>query len=232
MGQQLVIGGTDGLGLAIAKCLQQGSARVQVTGRSPEHVSAEPYLDFMRLDIGTNITKLGNDLDAVLEWVGCPLDTIVYAPGFNQMKPIEELSDEEIVAQINVCMTAFAMLMSRVVRRQESVQNLIVISSTSQVRPREHESIYAGGKAGLAHLARSIASDKRGVVETTLVALVSGMDTKLQRVRGIDTSALLRPEWVAEQILGKLKAQTEECYLYQEWLFLRDPSRTVLRNLE
>lgn len=227
----LIIGGSDGLGLAIGKRLrdQKGNqAAVYVTGRDSSKVRNERDITFLRLDIGHDQSLIGLQLDQILSQIEYPLSTVVYAAGFNQLGHISMLRDEEIITQINVTMLTFALLIRRVVTRETSLEHLIVISSTSQLRARELEPVYAGGKAGLAHLAHSIALGSQRIIKHTLTVLVSGMNTKIQQARGIGTEGLLTPEVVAEsiqKILGKPLGT------YQEYLILRNPLRIRKRRL-
>ncbi len=224
----LIIGGTDGLGFEIAKLLSAQGLRVVVTGRNGEKIKETASLEFIPLSIGTDACMLGKDIDTLLSTVG-HIDTLVYTPGFNQYGKIETLTDDDIVLQLNVTITAFAFLMERLFKQQEVLKNMIVITSTSQISPRPLEPVYAGAKAGLAHLAHSIANDESKRITKTLTVLPAGMNTKLLRQRGIiDTSTLLDPAWVASEIVKYFDLQDVH---YEECLILREPPRVEKRVL-
>ncbi len=225
----VVVGGTDGLGFEIAKLLRDRGDDVVAVGRNAARIQEESGMRFVPLDIGTDIPVLAEGIDTLLSSLqGASVDTLVYAPGFNQLGRLDELSDDSIILQLNVTMTAFAFLMKRIFLSEETLPNLLVITSTTQIRPREFEPMYAGTKAGLAHLAHSIATDTRGKIGKTLVVLPSGMDTKLLKERGVDPKGLLDPAWVALETLAYFDAQTA---LYEECLILREPARVEKRTL-
>ena len=101
---------------------------------------------------------------------------------------------------IFVGITAPAMFLRRIVRRQKLLKGFIAITSTCQWSPRLDDPMYTGVKAGLGRLADSISLDPQ--VEKTMDAAPSGMKTKYWRGTDIDTSEMMDPQWVADQILA------------------------------
>ena len=215
----LIIGGTSGLGLEMAIRFSGDGNRVFVTGRkNPE----KKNLEFVCLDITDDAKKLSLDLDRVVEY-SQPIHFLVYAAGFYENGLISDLSDSDIAKMDNAGIRAPAMLLQRILRRQNELKGLIAITSTSQWIPRPKEPTYTTVKAGLAMLANSISLDSR--VGKVLVVGPSGMNTEFwkghERQRG---DALLDPAWVAARILELYKGDFDYCLAR----ILRNPPRVEL----
>ncbi len=212
----LIVGGSSGLGLEIGKLLLKSGATVCVTGRSPRFIPQE--FQFMRLDITDDLGMLARELDDKLVQLA-PTDLLVYAAGFFERGRIAELLDTHIVRMINVGLTAPAFILRRIIRRQESLEGFIAVTSTSQWIPREWEPVYAAVKAGLAMFAQSVSLDRR--VKKTLVVGPAGMNTNFWTNAGRDdTHTLLHPRLVGEQILRLWNGN----YTYRLARILRDPT--------
>jgi hypothetical protein len=195
-----VVGGTSGLGLEMAKLFRDMGAKVTVTGRDAPD---EAGLECRRLYLGTNtdVQKLHTlvlDLDAV--------DCLVYAAGYSQVGAIETLSAGQIAEMVSLGLSSPIYLLQRLLRRQGSLQSLVVVTSSSARRPRAQEPVYAATKAGLEMFARSVALG--GSIGKTLVVAPGGMQTKFWREDSQkDVSAFLDPAWVAEQAIWHLRTQ-------------------------
>ena len=140
--------------------------------------------------------------------------------GFYQEGSIRQLSDEDIKKMMNVGLVTPTLILNRILNRQERLPGFIAITSTSQWTPRIDEPIYTAVKAGLGMFAHSLSLDPQ--VGKVLVAGPAGMKTNFWVDAEKDTSTMLEPKWVAEQI----------CHLYFEDEFkyncariLREPSR-------
>ncbi len=211
----LIVGGTSGLGLALARLFAKENNTVFITGRSNPQ---EKNIRFFSLDIGSNVDKLSADLDSLIGEVG-PVNLLVYAAGFEEKGTIGELEDSSIRKMANVGFLAPAMLLQRILRKQGVLNGFIAITSTSQWIPRLREPIYTGVKAGIAMLANSFSLDER--VGKVLVVGPSGMSTGFWRNNPRDMSILLDPRWVAEQTI--LMCQGD--FRYKLVRILRDPPR-------
>lgn len=195
----LVVGGSDGLGLEIARLLTKAGFLVFVTGRG-RSIPSEESIQFIKFDVSGDTNKLPEQIDTVLTAVGTPVDVFVYSAGFTQIGTITEIIFAEMVHMINVGILAQGLFTQEILLRQHNLPALITIGSTSQSIPRVLEPFYAASKAGAAMLTWSVSLEKEKVGRG-LVVEVSGMQTKMQRERGIDTSELLRPVDVAKAII-------------------------------
>jgi len=208
----LIIGGSSGLGLELGLFLAE-YCNVFVTGRKDPQ---KKQLHFIPLEIKKS-HLLSSDLDRVLTRVGA-VELLIYAAGFHQDGAISDLEDSDIIAMINVKLTAPAMLLQKILRKQKKLSGFIAITSTSQLTPRLREPVYAAASAGLGMLARSVSLDKR--VVKTLVAAPAGMKTNFWKGK-TRKGVLLEPRWVAERIIDLYKMK----FAFKQVLILREPPR-------
>ena len=205
----LIIGGNSGLGKEIGVELSDKGYAVHATGRQ-------------ELNIATDLDKLRHDLDGLIERIPV-INLLVYAAGFAEKGRLGELGDDHIAQMINVGLTTPALIIERIIKRQDSLSGFIAITSTSQWIPREMEPVYTAVKAGLAMLAQSASLDRR--IGKTLVVGPTGMDTNFWAGTGReDTHRLLNPKLVGKQIL-ELWADP---FSYRLARILRDPSRVEI----
>ena len=211
----LIVGGSSGLGLALAKKLH-GSYQVTITGRQDPKVDS---LHFIPLDITSDIEKLSTDLERVVK-AAPTWHLVVYAAGYFQDGRLTELDQKEVLTMYSVGLLAPTLLLQQILHKQTKLPELIAITSTSQWTPREYEPIYTATKAGLGMLANSLSLDT-AAVDKVLVAGPSGMQTSFWAADGRDTSAMLDPDWVAAQILESTVGE----FRYKFIKILREPPR-------
>ncbi|MEK7567328.1 MAG: SDR family oxidoreductase [Patescibacteria group bacterium] len=212
----LIVGGTSGLGLALARFFAKESDTVFITGRNDPQ---EKNVRFFNFYIGPNADELSVDLDSLIGKVG-PIDLLIYAAGFEEKGTIDELGDSSIQKMTNVGFLAPAMMMQRILRKQGVLNGFIAVTSTSQWIPRLREPVYTGIKAGTAMLASSLSLDER--IGKVLVVGPSGMNTEFWRSNPRDDlSSLLDPKWVAEQIMSLYRSN----FQYKLVRILRGPPR-------
>ncbi len=209
----LVVGGTSGLGLGIARLLQS-THDVRVTGR---HYTTEfPYHYFNMREFFVRVRAR-----ELVEANG-RVDVLVLSAGFHQRGTIDQLHPDEIERMVLTNITGPALLVHELLRRQKSLPCLVAVTSTSEWMPRRDEPIYAATKRGLAGLAESLAEDSR--IAKTLVVAPSKMDTPFWTREGHDPSGGLDPAWVAEQTV----AQLNDDFYYRHMKILRDPARVEI----
>lgn len=212
----LIIGGSSGLGLELAKQLQS-KYQVFITGRKDPQVKD---LSFINFDIKAD-HSLGDSIDSILHTVG-EIELFVYAAGFFQDGNISEIPTKDILLMNKVGLLAPAIFLNRVLKIQDQLQGFIAITSTSQSTPRLKEPMYTAVKAGLGMLANSVSLDER--VKKTLVAGPAGMKTPFWLNTYKDTSTMMDPSWVAQQILEQFAGD----YKYKYTRILREPPRVEI----
>lgn len=211
----LIVGGTSGLGLELARLFSKYHD-ILITGRSDPKIDT---LRFHTLELGTDSFK--QNIDTLMEELP-EIDLLLYAAGFFQEGRIDDLSDTDIEQMGRVGLLAPSLLLNRILRKQKKLPGFIAITSTSQWTPRLLEPIYTAVKGGLGMLANSLSLDER--VGKVLVAGPAGMSTRFWENIPRDMSAMLDPKWVAEEIV-KLW-QTDYKYKYAR--ILREPRRVEI----
>lgn len=220
----LIVGGSSGLGLELARALKV-THQIWITGRKNPN---EAGVSFYPLPLD-RVGELENRVKILLsETLGpngpkLPIDLVIFAAGFYQNQKIDELSFTEMASMMQVSVLAPAILLSELLRRQEFLPGFIAITSTTQWTARGNEPLYAAGKAGLGMLAKCLSLDDR--LKKTLVAGPGGMSSGFWRDHLRDLSKFLDPKWVAEQILEQFANQTTT---YRAIRIPRDPPSVEL----
>lgn len=212
----LIIGGTTGLGLQLAKQLQASGDEVIITGRkeTDEGVPFEVF-DLSAPELATRVRNFVNDLPNV--------NRLVYAAGYFQEGRITELSDAAIEEMIDVGGRGLIYFVKSFLEKQGKLGELITITSTSQWTPRQKEPVYNFAKAGAAHFSNGIAEDGR--VGKVLVAGPAGMRTEFwDGVARDDLDEMLDPAWVAKQLINLIS----DDYRYRFARILRQPARVEI----
>ncbi len=210
----LIIGGSSGLGLALAQKLVAGDNQVVVTGRTDPKQTDITFkkFDLVRSDLPGAMEQMMADLPKI--------DLLVYAAGFFQEGRVTDLSPEQIEAMIDVGGRGLIYALRAILNKQNELSELVTITSTSEWTPRQYEPVYNFVKAGGGLLTNAIAEDGR--VGKVMVAGPAGMNTAFWREQpGRDKSKMLDPDWVADQIL-KFRADD---YKFKYIRVLRDPPR-------
>lgn len=220
----LIVGGTSGLGLELAKLYQKSGMNVYITGRNnPYHHDNPPEdgLQFVYLDLSSS-DGLPSRIQAVVA-VMPHIDVFVYAAGFYQENPLVKLTDDQIYEMYNVGLIAPTFLLRDILCKQDVLEDCILVTSTSQRTPRYEEPVYTATKAGLAMLGYSLVDPKHSdrQIQHMLIPAPAAMATSFWDGQGRDLSIMLNPEWVAQQIVDYADKGMRYCALK----ILRDPPR-------
>lgn len=196
MKQALVIGGTSGLGLELARLLSADhDVMITGSGRHKQAMAKQVTLELSE-EVG-----LKSRIDECLKGLP-PIDLLVYAAGFAQIGTITDLQEHDLQTMTTIGLVAPAILAQSILQKQDTLPQFVIISSTSARTPRLLEPMYAATKAGLEMLAKSLAQDIR--FEQTLVIAPGGMKTSMWDGHPTDTSAFLDPAQVAKEVLPHL----------------------------
>lgn len=215
--RSLIIGGTSGLGLEIAKLLRTRGDEVIITGRKNPQ---EAGLQFQKFDL-----DLGSELRSAVETFTSPLphiDRLFYVAGFYQEGYLGDIEPDAIQNMLDVGLSAPIWFVRDLLRNQGELSQFIAVTSTSQWIPRAEEPVYSAVKAALGMFANSVSLDPK--VKKTLVAGPAGMRTPFWRMTGRDTTGDNDPVWVAKQIVEALDVD----FTYALVRILREPARTEI----
>jgi len=148
----LVTGGSNGIGLAIAKTLGHAGARVAITGRDENRLAAAAKAigaHPIRADVAREADVL-RSYQEVFQAFG-HLDVLVNNAGFGVMKPLVEM-DLASFSQVFATNVTGAMLMAREAARhfvERKSGHIINIGSTAAVRGAPKGTAYYGSKFAL-----------------------------------------------------------------------------------
>jgi len=148
----LVTGGSNGIGLAIAKTLGHAGARVAITGRDENRLAAAATAigaHPIRADVAREADVL-RSYQEVFQAFG-HLDVLVNNAGFGVMKPLVEM-DLASFSQVFATNVTGAMLMAREAARhfvERKSGHIINIGSTAAVRGAPKGTAYYGSKFAL-----------------------------------------------------------------------------------
>jgi 3-oxoacyl-[acyl-carrier protein] reductase len=148
----LVTGGSNGIGLAVARTLAEAGAKVAITGRDDKRLAAAAKMigaHPIRADVSKEADVLRTYRELFQQFDH--LDILVNNAGFGVIKPLIEmdLASFEKVFATNV---AGAMLMGREAARhfiERKSGNIINIGSTAAVRGAAKGTAYYGSKFAL-----------------------------------------------------------------------------------
>lgn len=203
------------MGLELARQLA-GQGEVIITGRTDPEVN---YAEFHQVELSSEglAGRIGRFVDALPG-----VDTCIYAAGFYQGKSLTELTDEQVEAMLDVGARGLIYVVRDLLKKQGKLEQLVIVTSSSQYTPRPLEAIYNFVKSGEALFGAAMAQDER--VGKVLVAAPSGMQTAFWREQpGKDTSEYMEPKWVAERIIEATGGE----YEYKEIRLLRGTPPTV-----
>ena len=213
--RSLIVGGTSGLGLEIARLLHAGGDEVIITGRKNPDVKGLQFQKF-DLDLGGELASAVDTFVSALPKV----DRFFYVAGFYQEGTITELEDQDIKNMLDVGINAPIWFVRELLQNQHEIPQFVAVTSTSQWTPREKEPIYTATKSALGMFANSLSLDSR--VGKVLVAGPAGMNTPFWRMTGRDTSGDNDPVWVAKQVVEALNVDFNYAFVR----ILRNPPRT------
>ncbi len=216
----LIVGGTSGLGLNLAKRLAKSDS-VWIVGRTDPEISE---ISFARIDLTDQTYSAA--IQKLVESTDFPnIDRLIYSSGFFQDGLITDLSAQQVGEMMNVVFGGAIAFVKTLLEKHGGLSEFVAVTSTSQWTPRQREPIYTAAKAALAMFANSMAEDGR--VGKVLVAGPAGMKTKFwEGVSRDDIDQMLDPDWVAEQIISNLQEQ----FRFREIRILRQPPRVEIQS--
>lgn len=211
----LVIGGTSGVGLALAEHYLAEGHSLCITGRQNPDLAGALFRHF---DITERAEDLANGVDCLLAAFPS-VNTLVYSAGYLQRGHIDDLDDRALQRMINVGLLAPMMLVQRLKARTTGLLKVMLITSSSQYTPRELEPAYCATKAGLGMFGASLVRDHG--IGKVLIAAPSGINSPFWTGTDEDTATMLDTKWVAEQIVDL----SGGAFKYKYAKILRNPAR-------
>jgi short-subunit dehydrogenase len=193
----LLIGNSDGIGLAMTRQLLERGFAVTGVSKSPSPVSHEAYRHIV---LNVSSADYGDKLDAAL-----PSDRIrlcVYCAGIGEDFAIDGLRQDVATLEVNLvgCVRTVERVLPRMVADGPAV--LAGLSSLADVAPSRVAPAYAASKAGMTYYLEGLAGAVRGTGVSVVNVRLGFVDTKMAKspwkpwMIGADEAAL--------RILGSL----------------------------
>lgn len=206
----IILGGTSGLGLELCEQLRARGERVLVLGKFYDEAR---FGDGLALDLYDE-TSVAQATQALLDKLGGePIEKVFWAAGYGWRGDFADQEDARAMAVVNFA-GALPMLQAlwRRMTTQLNASHLVVLSSTSGVKPRPDEAVYVATKYAQTGLARSLGKEAMRYQTPVKVALflLGGMRTRFWQGREPKHYEHYNdPVKVAAAVLAALDAQSE-----------------------
>src|SRR5271168_3087987 len=158
----VIIGGTSGMGLATAKMLLDGGARVLVTGRS------QAGLESAQKDLGKDAIVVSSDarslteIDALGSQVKAEFDTfdlLFVNAGFSIRAPLESMTEAVYDEMFNLNAKGPLFVMQKLTPLINRGSSIVLTTSIANVKGMPGNATYGAAKAALRSFARTLAAE-------------------------------------------------------------------------
>src|SRR5687768_4056861 len=225
--RSLILGGTKGLGRALAIESLAYDITPIVTGRSVDEAAKDPDLrgaEFRKLDL----TDPADVLDGELYKDLGDVDYVFWVAGAFIRKPLTDSSLQEVTDMTELHFVGPVAAISAIHRvmkmarpladRPGQPYHLVTIASTSSWRMRENETLYCALKAAKAHFTRNFSREMARDLPGSRATLVNPGGLKTPNFwgeTGQDIGAFMEPAEVARIIWERAYAQSAPFDEYQ-----------------
>jgi NAD(P)-dependent dehydrogenase (short-subunit alcohol dehydrogenase family) len=220
MKNYLIVGGSSGIGLHLAKTLALAGNKVQVLSRSWKEAEMPQNITFSSIDITEEVVQFPEITE--------PIDGLIYCPGSINLRPFRALKQADFMNDLQInYLGAVKTIQKYLPQLQQSTAPSIVLFSTVAVQKGMpfHASI-AGAKGAIEGLTKSLAAEfapkirvnaiAPSLTETPLAEKLLNSETKMASaaerhplkkigsVQDLSEAALylLNATWVSGQILA------------------------------
>lgn len=211
----LIIGGTSGLGLEIARQLEKQGRSVIVMGQEkPPKTDA----DYVKLNLSH--ARLPKHVKSVVHKLP-QIDELIYVAGHYKEGTITHLSENDIEQMINYGGRGLIYFVRELLAKQHELKTLVTVTSSSQWMPRRLEPVYNFIMAGECMFSNAMSKDDR--ISRVLVAAPTGLQIRAEddpNQRNV-LADMLDPIWVAATIIR----QTQDDYRYRFVKIVRSPQK-------
>lgn len=172
----VVIGGSTGIGRAIARSFAEEGADVIATSRSEENVedateelrSLGATTEAVTCDVRDN-DSIENLWEVAEETLG-GVDVLVNSAGSVARAPVTEMTDEQWAQDIDVCLSGVFRACRAFGRGMNEGGSIVNISSMSAGQARENRGAYCAAKSGVNGLTRAAAADLAPEIRVNAIA--------------------------------------------------------------
>lgn len=217
VGTYVVLGGTSGLGLAVARALVPAH-QVWVVGNVPDEVAQ------VTADLGcpgsvcdvADFDQVRDMFAQVVDRYGT-IDGVAHCASMWAGGPLEELSPEHIrrTVEVNVLGTTYVLKEAlRHLRRQDH-GNIVYVGALAVTRPRPGIPVYQATKHYTSSLVESVAESQHSNRIKVMVLHPGPMPTRLQERAGAEflDEVYALPEQVAAEVVRLLRLTPDDLYV-------------------
>ncbi|WP_127846120.1 SDR family NAD(P)-dependent oxidoreductase [Psychroflexus aestuariivivens] len=205
----LITGGSAGIGKALVKeLITHGVKDFAIVGRTKEKLE-QLKKDFPEVNfilVSADISKL-EDVEHVVSEINSNwehLDLLINNAGVVSASPIQKLSDQDIIDQINVNLTGLILLTKKslplLLKSKDA--GIINISSGLGYIAKPFYSVYAATKSGVKHFSEAMRREL--IFENIHVMTVYPTATDTEMMKNADVDNMDSPELVAEKSIDGL----------------------------
>ena len=212
----IILGGTSGLGLEMAKQLRERGERVLVLGKTH---NPQKHGEGFPLDVyySDQVESASARIEQILN--GDDIDQFVWAAGYGWRGNFEDQPSVRSMAEVNF---SGALPLVQWTWRKMSTQNrksvLTIIGSTSSVKARSDEAVYVATKHAQAGLARSLGmqADEQKLPVRVALFLPGAMKTPFWNGRDLPADYMFfnDPAKIATHIINAIDCQQQP---FLEW---------------
>lgn len=205
----LVTGGTDGIGLRLARQLRDKGAAVIVTGRTPARIAAAQGEGF---EVITAELTGPEGVDAVVAGLGArPLDVLINNAGMGaehdfRVSPPNPNNDERTLwLNVHAPIRLIVRLMPVLRARPEAM--IVNVTSGLAIAPNAGAPVYCATKAAMRSYTQALRAQLKGTRIHVLEALPPVVETQMTSHRD---GKKLSPEDCARQIITAMERNANE----------------------
>jgi len=200
----LLTGGTDGIGLRLARQLREKGAHLVVTGRTPARIAAAEAEGFEVM--AADLTG-PEGVEAVVTGLGArSLDVLINNAGMGadhdfRLAPPDPADDERTLwLNLHAPIRLIVRLMPALRSRPEAM--IVNVTSGLAIAPNAGAPVYCATKAALRSYTQALRAQLKGTGVHVLEALPPMVDTQMTAGRG---NSKLSPEECARQIIAAME---------------------------
>jgi NAD(P)-dependent dehydrogenase (short-subunit alcohol dehydrogenase family) len=213
----VIIGGTSGMGLATAKMLLDGGARVLVTGRSQTGLeSAQKELGKGAIVVASDARSL-TEIDALASRVKAEFDTfdlLFVNAGFSIRAPLESLTEAVYDEMFNLNAKGPIFAIQKLAPLINRGGSIVFTTSIANVKGMPGQLAYGAAKAALRSFARTLATElipreirvnavTPGPIDTPILGKVFTNKDEAAKIRGMMTGMVPMKRWGMSDEIAK-----------------------------
>lgn len=187
-----ITGGTGGIGSALAKLLEKEGAHPLIISKSSSSYPADLTNYPQTEALFASIRKKHGELDGLINCVG-----------FLSLKPFQNLSQKEIDHYLST--NLHSLIYSCRLAKLKPGGHIVNLSSSSFTRGRKSYTLYSSAKAAIVNFTQGLAEEHPELHINAVIPQRTATPMRKKSFPQEETSTLLSPEEVAQEILTLLK---------------------------